>query len=94
MDETFSALDIQTKHKLQNQILEICQKDNKTIIFVTHDIDEAVFLSDEIVVFSKRPGTIKRIFNIEMEHPRDREDPEFKNLVSEIIEEIGEFEEE
>lgn len=94
MDETFSALDIQTKHKLQNQILEICKNENKTIIFVTHDIDEAVFLSDKIVVFSKRPGRVKKIYEIKIEHPRNRNDKEFENLVSEIIEEIGEFEDE
>ncbi len=93
MDETFSALDIQTKHKLQNQIHKICKEQNKTIIFVTHDIDEAVFLSDKIVVLSRRPGTIKKIFEIKLEHPRNREDQEFKNLVSEIIQEIGELEE-
>ena len=93
MDETFSALDVQTKHKLQNQILEICQKHNKTIIFVTHDIDEAVFLSDKIVVFSKRPGRIKKIFDLNLEHPRNRESKEFNDLVSEIGQEIGEIEE-
>ncbi|WP_407432099.1 ABC transporter ATP-binding protein [Methanobrevibacter sp.] len=93
MDETFSALDIQTKHKLQNQIHKICKEQNKTIIFVTHDIDEAVFLSDEIVVLSRRPGTIKKIFEIKLEHPRNREGQEFKDLVSEVTQEIGELEE-
>ena len=92
MDETFSALDVQTKHKLQKQILEICKQNNKTIIFVTHDIDEAVFLSDEIVVLSRRPGRIKKIYEIKMEHPRNRNDPEFEDLVSEIIGEIGKLE--
>lgn len=91
MDETFSALDVQTKHKLQKQILDICKQNNKTIIFVTHDIDEAVFLSDEIVVFSRRPGRIKKIFEIGLEHPRDREDQEFKDLVAEITQEIAEL---
>ena len=93
MDETFSALDIQTKHKLQNQILKICKEQKKTIIFVTHDIDEAVYLSDRIVVFSRRPGMIKKIFEIKMEHPRDRQCQEFEDLVSEVIELIGEVEE-
>lgn len=93
MDETFSALDIQTKHKLQNQILKICKEQKKTIIFVTHDIDEAVYLSDRIVVFSRRPGMIKKIFEIKMEHPRDRQCQEFEDLVSEVIEMIGEVEE-
>jgi NitT/TauT family transport system ATP-binding protein len=93
MDETFSALDVQTKHKLQKQILEICQEKNKTILFVTHDIDEAVFLSDEIVVLSRRPGRIRKIFEINLEHPRNRDDQEFKDLVSEVTQEIGELEE-
>ncbi|MBQ6350540.1 MAG: ABC transporter ATP-binding protein [Methanobrevibacter sp.] len=93
MDETFSALDIQTKHKLQNQILKICKEQKKTIIFVTHDIDEAVYLSDRIVVFSRRPGMIKKIFEIKMDHPRDRQCQEFEDLVSEVIEMIGEVEE-
>ncbi|WP_406533207.1 ABC transporter ATP-binding protein [Methanobrevibacter sp.] len=93
MDETFSALDIQTKHKLQNQILKICKEQKKTIIFVTHDIDEAVYLSDRIVVFSRRPGMVKKIFEIKMEHPRDRQCQEFEDLVSEVIEMIGEVEE-
>jgi len=92
MDETFSALDVQTKHKLQKQILDICKQNNKTIIFVTHDIDEAVFLSDEIVVLSRRPGRIKKIHEIKLEHPRNRNDEEFEDLVSEIIAEIGELE--
>ena len=92
MDETFSALDVQAKHKLQKQILDICQKQSKTIIFVTHDIDEAVFLSDKIVLLSRRPGSVKKIFEIELEHPRDREDEEFKDLVSEITRAIDELE--
>jgi NitT/TauT family transport system ATP-binding protein len=92
MDETFSALDVQTKHKLQKQILEICQENNKTILFVTHDIDEAVFLSDEVVVLSRRPGRIRKIFEIKLEHPRNREDKEFNDLVSEITQEIAELE--
>ena len=92
MDESFSALDVQTKHKLQKQIYQICQEKNKTIILVTHDIDEAVFLSDEIVVLSRRPGSVKKIFKINLERPRDRENQEFKDLVSEITQEIAELE--
>ena len=92
MDESFSALDVQTKHKLQNQIYQICQEKNKTIILVTHDIDEAVFLSDEIVVLSRRPGSVKKIFKINLERPRDRENQEFKDLVFEITQEIAELE--
>ena len=94
MDESFSALDVQTKHKLQNMIYEICRQKNKTILFVTHDIDETVFLSDEIVVFSRRPGRIKKIYKNNLEHPRNREDQEFKDFVSEITQAIDETEDE
>jgi NitT/TauT family transport system ATP-binding protein len=94
MDESFSALDIHTRRKLQKIILKICKENNKTIIFVTHDIEEAVFLSDKIVILSARPGRLKRIVEVELEHPRERDNPEFTDLVSEITREIGELEDE
>ena len=94
MDESFSALDVQTKHKLQKIIYEICRQKNKTILFVTHDIDEAVFLSDEIVVFTRRPGKIKKIYKNNLERPRNRDNQEFKDFVSEITQSIDESEEE
>ena len=92
MEESFSALDVQTRHKLQKQIYKICKEQNKTILFVTHDIDEAVFLSDKIVLLSRRPGRIKKIFDVKLEHPRNREDKEFEGLVSKIIQAIDELE--
>ncbi|MBQ2832473.1 ABC transporter ATP-binding protein [Methanobrevibacter sp.] len=94
MDESFSALDIQTRRKLQKIILKICKENNKTIIFVTHDIEEAVFLSDKIVILSARPGIIKEIVEVKLEHPRDRNNSEFTELVSKITDEIGESEDE
>jgi NitT/TauT family transport system ATP-binding protein len=94
MDESFSALDIHTRRKLQKIVLDICKENNKTIIFVTHDIEEAVFLSDKIVILSARPGMIKEIVEVKLEHPRDRDGPKFKELVSKITDEIGESEEE
>ena len=94
MDESFSALDVQTRHKLQNIIYEICRQKNKTIIFVTHDIDEAVFLSDEIVVFTRRPGSIKKVHENKLERPRNRDDQEFKDFVTEITQAIDESEDE
>lgn len=91
MDESFSALDVQTKHKLQNQVYKICEEEKKTIIFVTHDIDEAVYLSDEIVVLSKRPGRIHKIFKIDLKRPRDRDDSRFSDLVSEVTHAIADL---
>ena len=62
MDEPFSALDVQTKHKLEEQLVNNWRQNDRTVIFVTHDVEEAAFLSDEIVVFSRRPGRIKKSF--------------------------------
>ncbi len=92
MDESFSALDVQARHKLQKQVHKICKEQHKTILFVTHDIDEAVFLSDKIILLSRRPGRIKEIFEVKLEHPRNREDKEFEGLVSKIIQAIDELE--
>ena len=92
MDESFSALDVQARHKLQKQVHKICKEQHKTILFVTHDIDEAVFLSDKIILLSRRPGRIKEIFEVKLEHPRNREDRKFEELVSEIIHAIDELE--
>ena len=59
MDEPFGALDAQTRNMLQKQLLEIWDKTKKTVLFVTHSVDEAVFMADRIVVLTKRPGTVK-----------------------------------
>ncbi|MDE5782589.1 MAG: ABC transporter ATP-binding protein [Lachnospiraceae bacterium] len=77
MDEPFGALDAITRMKLQDDILDICRKENKTIIFVTHDIEEAVFLADRIVVMTPNPGRIKSIVKIPLHHYRDRTSDDF-----------------
>ncbi|MCD7781379.1 MAG: ABC transporter ATP-binding protein [Methanosphaera sp.] len=85
MDEPFSALDIQSKQKLQELLVENWKKYSRTIIFVTHDVNEAVYLADEIVVFTKGPGQIKKIFNNEdLPRPRDRLSKEFVDRVAEV----------
>jgi len=84
MDEPFSALDVQTRHKLQKELVHIWRKEQKTIIFVTHNVDEAVFLADRVVVLSSAPGTIIKTFNIELDRIRDRTSHEFLNLKKEI----------
>lgn len=77
MDEPFGALDAITRMKLQDDILRICKEDGKTIIFVTHDIEEAIFLADRIVVMDANPGRIKSIVNIKMPIHRDRTSDDF-----------------
>ncbi|MCE5213353.1 MAG: ABC transporter ATP-binding protein [Methanobacterium sp.] len=84
MDEPFAALDVMTRHKLQEELVRIWQEEHKTIIFVTHNVDEAVFLADRVVVLSKSPGEIIESFQIELERIRDRTSPEFIDLKKNI----------
>lgn len=85
MDEPFGALDIQTRNQLQKDLLKIWEDKGKTIIFVTHDIDEAIFLGDRVVLLSKSPGKIAKIFEVDMERLRDRLDPKFLQIRQEIM---------
>lgn len=80
MDEPFGALDAQTRNMLQKELLEIWEKTKKTVVFVTHSVDEAVFLSDRIIVLTARPGTIKEVINIDLTRPRDRTGAEFARI--------------
>lgn len=88
MDEPFGALDAQTRNIMQTQLTHILEKTSQTIIFVTHSVDEAIYLSDRIVILTKRPATIKEIVNIEWPRPRDRASPEFTALRKRILEEL------
>lgn len=85
MDEPFGALDAQTRNNLQNELLRIWEEEKRTIIFVTHSVDEAVFLSDRIVIFSKRPGAVKKIIDIDIPRPRDRTRPEENAIRNEVL---------
>ena len=77
MDEPFSAVDMQNRHNLQEQLLEIWIRFNTTIVFVTHDVDEAVFLADKIVIMDKNPGRIKQIVEVDLPRIRKRDSKEF-----------------
>ncbi|MCX7923551.1 MAG: ABC transporter ATP-binding protein [Clostridia bacterium] len=74
MDEPFAAVDAQTREVLQDELLRIWEKTNKTIVFVTHSIDEAVFLADRVAVMTSNPGTIKEIIKIKLPRPRRNAD--------------------
>jgi NitT/TauT family transport system ATP-binding protein len=70
MDEPFASLDAQTREVMQEELLQIWRRADKTVLFVTHQIDEAIFLSDRVVVFSGRPGKVKDIIAVDIERPR------------------------
>ncbi len=84
MDEPFAALDVLSRHKLQKEIIQIWEQESKTIIFVTHNVDEAVFLADRILVLSERPGKIIETFNIKLERMRDRTSEEYLEIKRKI----------
>jgi NitT/TauT family transport system ATP-binding protein len=88
MDEPFGALDAQTRNLMQKELLRIWKETKKTVLFVTHSVDEACFLADRIVVMTSRPGTIKEIFPIDWQRPRDRASVEFANLRKRILAEL------
>jgi NitT/TauT family transport system ATP-binding protein len=87
MDEPFAALDAQTREIMQSELLRIWRSNRKTVMFVTHQIDEAVYLADRVVVMTSRPGQIKAILDVDIPRPRDlsvKRTPEFLALVDEI----------
>lgn len=90
MDEPFVSLDAQTRNMLQKELLRIWQKTHKTILFVTHNVDEAVFLADKVMVLTRRPATIKSEFPIDLERERDRTSSEFVSVRKEILRELEE----
>jgi NitT/TauT family transport system ATP-binding protein len=88
MDEPFGALDAQTRNLMQKELLRIWTEDRKTVVFITHSVDEAVFLADRVVVLTTRPSKVKEVFEIKIPRPRDRADPEFLSLRKRILAEL------
>src|SRR6201993_709382 len=88
MDEPFGALDAHTRTRLQNDLLNIWERDRKTVLFVTHSVEEAVFLSDKVVMMTRAPGRIRQIVDIDLPRPRRRTelllDPRYQEYVVEI----------
>jgi NitT/TauT family transport system ATP-binding protein len=89
LDEPFGALDSITRHIMRGELLRIWEAERKTIVFVTHDIDEAVQLADRVVVLSARPAVVQKTVNIEIPHPREISSPRYLELRDGILQQIG-----
>jgi NitT/TauT family transport system ATP-binding protein len=90
MDEPFAALDEQTRFILQSDLEEIWGRTHKTILFITHNIREAIMLSDRVIVMSTQPGTIKKEFNVQASRPHSIGDPLIHHLERKITDELAE----
>ena len=85
MDEPFGAVDAQTKKMLQDELLEIWTQTGKTILFVTHDVEEAVKLADRVVVMDKEPGRVREIVDVDIDRPRERSDEAFSQYYQRLL---------
>lgn len=90
MDEPFAALDSQTKNILQMELQQIWSETHKTIIFVTHDVEEAVLLADRVIVMAANPGRIKKDFSIQLARPRKAENVDVTYMVAQIMKDLKE----
>lgn len=90
MDEPFGALDALTRRALQDELLRIWQATGKTIVFVTHSIEESIYLADRVVVMTYRPGTVKADIALDLPRPRDSNSPEFNRLKRQIADMVME----
>jgi sulfonate transport system ATP-binding protein len=88
MDEPFGALDAFTRMQMQEELLRIWQAERCTVVFVTHDIDEAVYLGDRVVVLSPRPGRVRTVADVGLARPRDRVSPDFQRLRAAVYREL------
>ena len=85
LDEPLGALDAFTRMNMQDELLNIREKQNTTMIMVTHDVDESIYLSDKIVVMSSRPAKIEKVIDVKLPYPRDRNNREFIRLRNDIL---------
>lgn len=89
MDEPFSAVDHLIRCTLQEELIRMRQKEKKTILFVTHDINEAVYLADRVILLSQRPGTIQEEYRLDNPHPRNRSDEYMIQMAARIVADIS-----
>ena len=92
LDEPFGALDALTRRELQDWLLRVWQEFGRTVVFITHDVEEAVYLADRVIVLSARPGTVKRELDVGLPRPRRQRmvaEPGFGELVRGLLEDLG-----
>jgi sulfonate transport system ATP-binding protein len=85
LDEPFGALDAITRAHMQTELARLWEREHITMIFVTHDVDEAIYLGDRVVVMARRPGRIRTQFPVDIARPRRRTDPAFNALKESIL---------
>jgi ABC-type nitrate/sulfonate/bicarbonate transport system ATPase subunit len=89
MDEPFSALDALMNLKMRTELLRILEEERHTVLLITHDVEEAIYLADRIMVLSPRPTTIQATFEVKQAHPRKLSSPELQQLKEDILAELG-----
>lgn len=90
MDEPFGSLDAQTRNLMQTELLKIWNQTHKTIVFVTHSVDESIYLADRVVVLTARPASEKAVFDVDLPRPRDRASEPFAHIRHEVLEDLTE----
>ncbi len=90
MDEPFASLDKQTRNVLRDEIQNIWMETHKTVIFITHSVEEAVFLSDRVALMTASPSTIKKVYDVKMPRPRKIDSPEFVDIRKQILGQLRE----
>src|SRR6202451_1640274 len=88
LDEPFASLDALTRMRMQQEILRIWEAEQTTVVLVTHDIEEAIYLADRVVIMSAQPGTIKNILPVHLTRPRERTDHEFSRIRKSVLDEF------
>lgn len=88
LDEPFASLDALTRMRMQQEILRIWEAERTTVVLVTHDIEEAVYLADQVVIMSPQPGTIRNVLPVRLSRPRDRTDQEFVRVRKSVHDEL------
>ena len=89
MDEPFGSVDAQTKQRLHGELLDIWRETGKTVMFVTHDVEEAVTLADRVVVLTGSPGSVHEVVDVDLDRPRARTDEAFAEYEERLRDAIG-----